>query len=59
MLGSEEIRTSGVVRASDPGVGMGIEFTDLENTVQHQLQHYVETMDDQAEAPKGKATARS
>jgi hypothetical protein len=60
MLGTEEIQTSGVVRASDPGVGMGIEFTDLENTVQHQLQQYVETMDDQtAAAPKGKATARS
>ena len=26
-LDSDKIRTSGIVRASDPGVGMGIEFT--------------------------------
>ncbi len=55
-LESQEVKTSGIVRASDPGVGMGIEFTDLENTVQHQLQHYVESMDQRIGS---KATAGS
>ena len=30
-MDSEKIQTSGVVRASDGGVGMGIEFTQLDN----------------------------
>lgn len=44
-LDSQKIRTSAVVRTSDPGVGMGIEFTDLENQVQNRLQEYLEKVD--------------
>ncbi|MGH9512253.1 MAG: PilZ domain-containing protein [Terriglobales bacterium] len=44
-MDSEKTRTSGIVRASDPGVGMGIEFTDLANQVQEQLQGLLEKMD--------------
>ena len=44
-LDSDKIRTSGVVRASDPGVGMGIEFTTLEDQMQKRLQAYLEKID--------------
>ena len=44
-LDSEKIQTSGVVRASDPGVGMGIEFTALEAMIQQHLQEYLEKLD--------------
>ena len=44
-LDSEKIKSTGIVRASDPGVGMGIEFTDLEGTLQQRLQQYLEKMD--------------
>jgi PilZ domain len=44
-MDSEKARTTGIVRASDPGVGMGIEFTDLDNIVQHRLQEYLDKMD--------------
>ncbi len=44
-MDSEKIKTSGIVRASDPGVGMGIEFTELENQVQERLQNLLEKMD--------------
>jgi hypothetical protein len=42
---SEKFTTKGVVRASDPGVGMGIEFTELQTHVQQKLQDYLETID--------------
>ena len=42
---SEKIQTSGVVRASDPGVGMGIEFTALEDHIQQRLQTYLDKID--------------
>jgi len=42
---SEKIQTAGVVRASDPGVGMGIEFTALENHIQQRLQTYLDKID--------------
>ena len=45
-MNEEKISTSGVVRTSDPGVGMGIEFTTLDNTVQERLQEYLDKMDD-------------
>jgi hypothetical protein len=45
-LDSEKIRTTGMVKASDPGVGMGIEFTALDNTVQERLQAHLEKLDD-------------
>ena len=44
-LDSEKIRTSAVVRTSDPGVGMGIEFTSLEMQIQQRLQEYIEKID--------------
>jgi hypothetical protein len=55
-MDSEKIKTSGIVRASDPGVGMGIEFTALDNQVQERLQRLLEKLDTSfaapAEAPK-------
>jgi hypothetical protein len=44
-LDSEKIRVSALVRTSDPGVGMGIEFTALEEHIQERLQKYIEKMD--------------
>jgi len=44
-IDSQKFKTKGVVRASDPGVGMGIEFTVLEEKIQQQLQEYLEKMD--------------
>lgn len=44
-IDSDKIKTNGVVRASDPGVGMGIEFTALEMQIQTRLQEYVEKID--------------
>jgi hypothetical protein len=44
-IDSEKIKTTGVVRASDPGVGMGIEFTALEEHIQKRLQAYLEKID--------------
>jgi hypothetical protein len=44
-MDSEKVQTSGVVRASDGGVGMGIEFTQLDNHVQDRLQKHLEKMD--------------
>ena len=45
-LDSEKFRTTGIVRASDPGVGMGIEFTSLEMPFQQRLQEYLEKIDE-------------
>ena len=45
-MGSEKIQTDGVVRASDPNVGMGIEFTELENQIQEKLQQYLEKLNE-------------
>jgi len=42
---SEKISTKGVVRTSDSGVGMGIEFTALEEQIQKRLQEYLDKMD--------------
>jgi hypothetical protein len=44
-IDSEKIKTTAVVRASDPGVGMGIEFTALEAHIQGRLQAYLEKID--------------
>ena len=40
-----EAQTTAVVRASDPGVGMGIEFTTLDTHVQERLQQFLDKMD--------------
>jgi hypothetical protein len=45
-MDEEKVQTSGVIRASDPGVGMGIEFTALDNTVQERLQQHLDKLDD-------------
>jgi PilZ domain-containing protein len=44
-IDSEKMKTSGVVRTSDPGVGMGIEFTALEAHIQQRLQEYLDKLD--------------
>jgi hypothetical protein len=44
-MDSEKVQTSGVVRASDGGVGMGIEFTQLDNEVQDRLQKHLDKLD--------------
>ena len=44
-IDSQKISTKGLVRASDPGVGMGIEFTVLEMHNQEKLQQFLEKMD--------------
>ena len=44
-MDDEKIQTSGVVRASDGGVGMGIEFTQLDGHVQERLQKHLEKLD--------------
>jgi hypothetical protein len=61
-MDSEKIQTSGVVRASDGGVGMGIEFTQLDDHVQERLQQYLEKLDvglTRNESAKGAANADS
>jgi hypothetical protein len=49
-LGSEKITTKAIVRTCDGGVGMGIEFTDLDEIIQARLQQQVEAMAAEAEA---------
>jgi hypothetical protein len=44
-LDSDKIRTKAVVRTSDPGVGMGIEFSELADQIQHRLQQYLDKID--------------
>jgi hypothetical protein len=61
-MDSEKIQTSGVVRASDGGVGMGIEFTQLDNQVQDRLQKHLDKLDEglaSRDAAKGASTVDS
>jgi hypothetical protein len=61
-MDSEKVQTSGVVRASDGGVGMGIEFTQLDNQVQDRLQKHLDKLDaglTRHDAAKGAANADS
>lgn len=61
-MDSEKVHTSGVVRASDGGVGMGIEFTALDNRVQERLQQHLDKLDDglkASDAAKGASNADS
>jgi hypothetical protein len=44
-----------VVRASDPGVGMGIELTDLDSKIQYRLQAHLDKLNEglaNQESPK-------
>jgi hypothetical protein len=43
-LNSERVQTTAIVRTSDGGVGMGIEFIGLDESTQKQLQKQVEAM---------------
>jgi hypothetical protein len=43
-LNSERVRTTAIVRTCDPGIGMGIEFTGLNEKTQKRLQQQVETI---------------
>ena len=52
-IDSEKVTCRGTVRASDPGVGMGIEFLDLQVQIQERLQEYLVKID------KGFASAAS
>ena len=44
-MDSEKVDTNGIVRASDGGVGMGIEFTGLDPQKQERLQALVDKLD--------------
>lgn len=55
-IDSEKINTRGIVRASDPGVGMGIEFTALEMQIQQKLQQYLDKIDEQGFASAASST---
>lgn len=44
-IDSDKFLTKGRVRTSDPAVGMGIEFTALEEEIQKRLQDYLDKMD--------------
>jgi hypothetical protein len=44
-LDTEKISTSGIVRAKDPGVGMGIEFTGLTPATQKRFQAFLDALD--------------
>lgn len=55
-IDSKKFNTKGVVRASDPGVGMGIEFTALEMQIQQQLQEYLEKIDKGFASAAGQST---
>lgn len=43
-LDTEKISTSGIVRAKDPGVGMGIEFTGLTPSTQKRFQTFLDSL---------------
>ena len=44
-IGDEKISTAGMVRASDPGVGMGIEFIGLPEDKQQRFQAHLDEID--------------
>jgi hypothetical protein len=55
-IDSQKFSTKGIVRASDPGVGMGIEFTSMEMQIQQQLQEYLEKIDKGFASAAGQTT---
>jgi hypothetical protein len=55
----EKVQTTGIVRTSDPGVGMGIEFTTLDNVVQEWLQAHLDKMDDSVAGKAAKSASGS
>jgi hypothetical protein len=57
-IDSEKITTSGIVKACDGGVGMGIEFTGLDDATQERLQRFLETKAAESTASATSASAR-
>jgi hypothetical protein len=55
----ERIQTTGIVRTSDPGVGMGLEFMALDNVVQEWLQAYLDKLDDSVAGKAAKSATPS
>jgi hypothetical protein len=51
-LDSEKVTTSAIVRTCDGGVGMGIEFTGLDEAAQQRLQRQVEAMAAEADSSR-------
>jgi PilZ domain len=51
-IGEERVRTPAIVRSCDGGVGMGIEFTELDDETTGRLQRRIEAMVEESEAPK-------
>jgi hypothetical protein len=47
-LNSERIHTSAIVRTCDRGLGMGIEFTGLDEQTQRRLQEQIESMSEES-----------
>jgi PilZ domain len=49
-IGEEKVTTSALVRTSDPGVGMGIEFIGLPSDTEQRFQRMLEKMSEEASA---------
>jgi PilZ domain-containing protein len=56
-LDSERVSTPGVIRSCDGGVGMGIEFTGLDEPTQNRLQQQIETMAAESETSENTQNA--
>ena len=52
-IDGERVATNGVVRASDPGVGMGIEFAGLEDQIRERLQRLLAKLSGQSALAEG------
>ena len=42
--GDTEFKAKGVVKTSNPGLGSGIDFTEMEPADRLQLEHYLDTL---------------
>jgi PilZ domain len=51
-IGEERVRTPAIVRSCDGGVGMGIEFTELDDETRNRLQHRIEAMVEESDGSK-------
>ncbi len=56
-LESDKVTTPAVVRACDGGVGMGIEFTGLDEQTQERLQSLLESMDSETATKESKKSS--
>jgi hypothetical protein len=55
-IDSEKTSTDALVQASDPGVGMGIEFVSLDHAVQERLQAYLDRLEQEMNGPPAQST---